>query len=113
MSIKIRSFFLTVAFIFAVGLFSGNTVMAQDKGVEAALKGEKIGVRVDGLSCAFCAFSLEKKLKEIKNVESADINVTDGVVYLILKKGTSVTEEQIKEKVDESGFTFNGILKGS
>lgn len=113
MSIRIRSFILAMAFIFVAGAFSGETVFAQDKGVEAPLKGEKIGVRVDGLSCAFCAFSLEKKLKEIKNVESTDINVTDGVVYLNLKKGTSVTEEQIREKVDESGFTFNEIMKES
>lgn len=70
-----------------------------------AVKGEKITVRVDGLSCPFCAYGLEKKLKSLNGVEKLEIKINDGLVILFLKEDAKLTEAAIKKKVKEAGFT--------
>lgn len=66
---------------------------------------EKVSVRVDGLSCAFCAYSLEKNLKEIEGVEKVEINLKDGIAVLTLKEDAVLDDEMIKKRVEDSGFT--------
>ena len=77
-----------------------------------AQAGEKIIVRVDGLSCAFCAYGLEKKLKELKGVEKVEINLKEGKVSLTLKEGETLKDETVKKAVKDSGFTPRDINRG-
>jgi copper chaperone CopZ len=72
---------------------------------------EKIRVRVDGLSCAFCAYGLEKKLSELKGVDSVKINIKDGTALLTLEEGISITDDTIKQAVKDSGFTPREIKR--
>ncbi len=72
---------------------------------------EKIIVRVDGLSCAFCAYGLEKNLKELEGVEKVEINLNDGTASLIFQEGKTVTDETIKKTVKDSGFTPREIKR--
>jgi mercuric ion binding protein len=65
----------------------------------------KVSLRVDGLACPFCAYGLEKKLKEIDNVEKLDIKINEGLVILKFKEGTKIDKEVIFQKVKEAGFT--------
>jgi mercuric ion binding protein len=46
---------------------------------------KKVEVRVDGLSCPFCAYGLEKKAIGIDGVDSVKIDVTNGLMTLKLK----------------------------
>ncbi len=72
---------------------------------------EKIMVRVDGLSCAFCAYGLEKNLKELQGVEKVEINLKDGIATVIVKEGKSISDEIINNTVKDSGFTPRSIKK--
>ena len=38
----------------------------------------EVSVQVDGLSCPFCAYGLEKKLRKVENVASIEIRVNEG-----------------------------------
>ncbi|KAA3619379.1 MAG: hypothetical protein DWQ05_01280 [Calditrichaeota bacterium] len=91
-----KSCLVSLAFI----LFVTSTAMSGQK---------KISVRVDGLSCPFCAFGLEKKLKSIEGVEKIEIKVNDGLAILAFKDGANVDEKIIKQKVKEAGFTPGAI----
>lgn len=71
----------------------------------------EIKVRVDGLSCPFCAYTLEKKIREIEVVEKLHIDFEEGVMFLNIKEGEKVSDELIKEKVEESGFTVRKIIR--
>ncbi len=62
-------------------------------------------VRVDGLSCPFCAFGLEKKLKAIAGVEKLEIKVNDGLAILNFADSAKIDEKLIAKKVKEAGFT--------
>ena len=62
-------------------------------------------VRVDGLSCPFCAYGLEKKMKGISGVGKVAINVKEGTATLTAGSGASVDIEVIEEAVSKAGFT--------
>ena len=72
---------------------------------------EKIVVRVDGLSCAFCAYGLEKNLKELEDVEKVEINLKDGTASLTVKEGKFITDDMIRNTVKNSGFTPREIKR--
>ena len=93
---------------FLISLFMSN-VFAGDK-KDDIIKGEKIQIEVDGLSCPFCAYGLEKKLKALDNIDTLDININDGLIKIFLKKGKQISRTEIQEKVAEAGFTFRKLI---
>jgi len=77
----------------------------------AAEAAEKFVVRVDGLSCAYCAYSLEKNLQKLDGVEKVEINLKDGVATLQLKEGAVLKEEVVEKTVKDAGFTPRSVKK--
>ena len=71
---------------------------------------KEIKVRVDGLSCPFCAYGLEKKLNEIDGVENIYIDIEEGIVTLQMNSETVVSNEIINSKVKDAGFTPKEII---
>ena len=70
---------------------------------------ESIEMRVDGLACPFCAYGLEKKLKEVPGVSNVEIRVNGGIVILRSEKGESIDVDGLKPAVKEAGFTEREI----
>ena len=77
-----------------------GSVLAQVTGVT---------VRVDGLSCPFCAYSLEKKLKAVDGVENLAIDVKEGVATFEPAEGKVADFEALPEAVKKAGFTPRAI----
>ncbi len=75
--------------------------------------GERITLRVDGLSCPFCAYGLEKNLKSLEGVSNLDIKVNDGLAAFDVKAGVTITDEQLKKAVSDAGFTLRNIKRES
>lgn len=65
----------------------------------------QIIVRVDGASCPFCAFGLEKRLGQIQGVNDVKLEMKEGKVIVTLEKGATVSEEALRQAVDDAGFT--------
>lgn len=79
-------------------------------GVETALaQVERVEMRVDGLACPFCAYGLEKKLKEVKGVGKVTIYVDKGVAILSSKKDLSIDIERLEPVARDAGFTPGSI----
>ncbi len=94
-TIFFKSILASLAFLLAAGaLFGGQ---------------KQLSVRIDGLSCPFCAFGLEKKLKSIEGVEKLEIKVNDGLAILTYKDGAAIDENLITKKIKEAGFTAGEI----
>ncbi len=70
---------------------------------------QSVKVEVDGLSCPFCAYGLEKKFKDIKGVENIHIDVQQGLLTFTVKAGIALSEEQIRKTVKKAGFTARKI----
>jgi len=66
-------------------------------------------LRVDGLSCPFCAYGIEKKLGALEGVQSVETNIKDGVVIVIMKDGATLNEATAKKAVKEAGFSLRKL----
>jgi len=81
------------------------SVSAQEAGVSSAT------IQVDGLSCPFCAYGLEKHLKKVAGVEGVDINIKTGKAVVHLKSDAQVDDAALKAAVKKAGFTPQGITR--
>jgi len=68
-------------------------------------------IQVDGLSCPFCAYGLEKHLKKINGVKGVEINMKSGKATVALKSGVQVNDATLTEAVKKAGFTARGITR--
>ncbi len=66
---------------------------------------ETLTVSIDGMACPFCAYGVEKKLKNIEGVESVTINIKEGVALLSAKKEESINLSRVPGAVRDAGFT--------
>ena len=66
---------------------------------------EVVDISVTGLACPFCVYSLEKNLKKLPEVESAEVNLADNSTRVVIKADHSADVEQIKQAIVKAGFT--------
>jgi len=99
---RIFRFLLMVGLLLAAPIAS---VSAQETGTSSAT------IRVDGLSCPFCAYGLEKHLKKIAGVEGVEINMKSGKAIVRLKPDVQVDDAALKTAVKKAGFTARGITR--
>ena len=63
-------------------------------------------VYVDGLSCPFCTYGIEKKFSKVKGVEKIDIDLKTGTTIITMSTGTTLDETTARETVEAAGFTL-------
>lgn len=88
--------------IIMVIALSALTAWAQDS--KTQLKGN-IKIEVDGLSCPFCAYGLEKNLKEVENINDIKIDMENAFVLLSISEGKGIDEDLIRKNIKDAGFT--------
>jgi len=95
---KKSTIILTFLFMFNPGFLSPTQAQV-----------ERVEIRVDGLACPFCAYGLEKKLKEVDGVAKVQINVDKGLAALDNKEGKSIAVEKLEPVVADAGFASREI----
>lgn len=65
----------------------------------------EVQVKIDSLSCPFCAYNLEKKLKRVEGVKGFELRVDTGVAEIKIKEGKSVDIDKTNKAVKDGGFT--------
>jgi len=73
--------------------------------------GTQYNLRVDGLSCPFCAYGIEKKLIRTEGVESVTFDLEKGLVIVKVEEDVTLTEAQLKQLVDDAGFTLRSMTE--
>lgn len=86
--------------IFVLPFISVQNASAEIKSIE---------IKVDGLTCPFCVFGVEKKLKALDEIESVNTNLKSGMIEVALKQGKAVDIDRLNEAVRKSGFTPGDI----
>ncbi len=71
--------------------------------------GTEYQMRVDGLACPYCAYGIEKKLKQIDGVERIDIDLEKGLVTVQVREGVALTEPQMVQLFKDAGFTYRSM----
>jgi mercuric ion binding protein len=88
----------------AIGIMLGLIMMT------AALAGQpSYKLRVDGLSCPFCAYGIEKKLGAIKGVQRTEVDISSGTVTVTMAENASLDEAAAKKAVKEAGFSLRSF----
>ncbi len=85
-----------------------------------SVKANSKTIVVNGMVCAFCTNSIEKKFKKEKSVKSVKVDLEKKLVHVYFKKDeelsnlnvTKLNNEQLKKLVSSSGFTVVSIEEG-
>ena len=68
-----------------------------------------VTLMVDGLSCPFCAYGLEKKIKKMDGVDGVRIDLEESKIEIRFRDKKDVRIEKIEEAVRDAGFTPRSI----
>lgn len=84
-------------------------VLAPQARAQDEIENPDVTIEVDGMACPFCAYGVEKKLKQLDGVEALHVQIDGGRVAIKLEEGATVTEEAIREAVADAGFSVRAI----
>jgi copper chaperone CopZ len=84
-------------FIVAVLLFLSTRVFGADETV--------LEIDINGMTCPFCVYSLEKELGKLSEVEEVLISLKLNKARLTLKEGAHIDADTLREVVLTTGFT--------
>ena len=96
---------IVVMLMFTAALAFGQGVPLLAQQTSPPDSAQQIIVRVDGASCPFCAFGLEKRLGHLEGVADVRLEMKAGKVIVTLQKGATVSEQALRQAVEEAGFT--------
>jgi len=66
---------------------------------------QSVEMQVDGMTCPFCVYGIEKKLKALGEVTYARSNLKTGIVDIKIKEDEALDIERLNKAIHESGFT--------
>lgn len=94
----------TYTFIFITLLFfcipKPNALYAQQKGDT-----DQYTIKVDGLGCPFCAYGLEKKFKEFKEIKDIAIVMETGEFTFTYPASDPLSIATVAAQVEKAGYT--------
>lgn len=95
---------LILFLIMAMTAFGAQAQESNDSQFKGSIK-----IEVDGLSCPFCAYGLEKNLKKVKGVGNIKIDVDNAFVLIDILDGKSIGEKLLRKSITDAGFTPRDI----
>ena len=64
---------------------------------------------VNGLSCPFCAFGIEKKLLDVHGVRDAEVFLDEGRIVLTFQPDSEATVDELEKAVEKAGFELAAV----
>ncbi|HER26517.1 MAG TPA: copper chaperone [Rhodospirillales bacterium] len=86
-----------------IGLIAALTITAA---TSANAGTHSYNLYVDGLACPFCAYGVEKQVGGLKNVDSIDILIDEGIVAVTMAADKKLDEAKARQAVSDAGFTL-------
>lgn len=74
--------------------------------VSATAKDVQYELRVDGMTCPFCAATSEKALKKIEGVNLASTDLEKATIRICAAEDVEITDEQLTKLLKKKGFTY-------
>ena len=96
---------LAALFTLTVGLaLTPVSAVAQEQEAAPVNMPRLIQITILGMSCPFCAYGAEQKLKKLDGVEGLEVVLETGIATLTMEEGADVSNEELKKRVKEAGF---------
>ncbi len=71
----------------------------------------QIQVTVLGMSCPFCAYGVEQKLKKLDGVVELTVELASGLATLVMEDGADVSNDVLRKTVEDAGFDAAKITR--
>ncbi len=99
-----------MALAFALSL-AAPAVSGQDRAQGQNDDPRQIEVTILGMSCPFCAYGVEQKLKKLEGVTELEVVLETGLATLRLVEDADVSNELLQKTVKEAGFEVAKIVR--
>ncbi len=99
-----------VTLAFALSL-AASTVLPQQEAAAQEQELRQIQVTILGMSCPFCAYGVEQKLKRLDGVEDLEVVLSTGLATLTLEEEADLSNELLLETVKVAGFEAAKIVR--
>jgi copper chaperone CopZ len=106
MKTKIRHSHLFGFIIFLLTIGYSTSLYAQTDNEQ-----ERIYVKIEikGMACPYCAFGMEKELKQVAGVDKVEIELKKGLAYISTPLSQKPTMKSLEKIITDSGFTVGKI----
>ena len=84
---------------------------AQEQAAPPEDEARQIEVTILGMSCPFCAYGAEQKLKRLEGVEELTVELEAGLATLTMVEGADVSNEVLQKTVEKAGFEVAKITR--
>ena len=101
---------ITIAVALAAGL-AAATASAQEKAPVPEPEPQQIQVTILGMSCPFCAYGVQQKLKRLEGVVALEVVLETGLATLTLEEDADISNELLQETVKDAGFEVAKIVR--
>ena len=104
-----RYIILLICSFFSLSL-SAQSDQTTDQ-TEISPSSDRIYIRIEikGLACPYCAYGMEKELKEISGVEKVDIELKTGLAYISTPTEMKPSAEDLEKIIVNAGFSVGKI----
>lgn len=88
---KVKSIVMAVVMLWGANVWAGE---------------DHILLGVDGMSCPFCVYGIEKQLKKIDGVEDVSTDLAQGNIWIEATGPDVLSEDSARLLLQEAGFTL-------
>jgi len=74
--------------------------------VSVTAKEVQYKLRVDGMTCPFCAATSEKALKKIEGVSQVSTDLKKATISVCATEEAEITDEKLTKLLKKKGFTY-------
>ena len=67
-----------------------------------------VQLTVYGMSCPLCASNVDKQLLRVDGVKAVDVDMSNGLVTVMVSRSNPPSAQSLAKAVSESGFTLIG-----
>jgi len=75
-----------------------------------AASNEVVEIGVTGLTCAFCVDGLNRNLKKLPGIDSANVSLKNNKARIKMKPGSPLDLPAIRSAITNAGFTPGKII---
>ncbi len=87
------------------------SAVAQEQEAAPETTTRLIQITILGMSCPFCVYGVEQKLKKLEGVEDLEVVLETGIATLTMEEGADVSNEELDRQVKKAGFEVAKITR--
>lgn len=105
-----KAFRKVITLVFALSL-AAPAVYGQERAQGQNDDPRQIEVTILGMSCPFCAYGVQQKLKKLDGVTDLEVVLETGIATLRLGEDADISNELLQETVKNAGFEVAKISR--